>query len=98
MYIDLFFTILIIICVSIIIKNKKNINLLLLRIKKHKVFLVIIAIVLISYSAMLIDTSSVMREVKDTMLLNVDPAKTAGKPIGQYNYYVSFYGDLVTNL
>ena len=84
MYIDLFFTILIIICASIIIKNKKNINSLLLRIKKHKVWIVIIAIVL-SYSAMLIDTSSVMREVRDAFLWKTDPAETSGRLINVYN-------------
>lgn len=85
MYIDLFFSIMIIICASIIIKNRKNINSLLIRIKKHKVLIVIIAIILISYSVLLIDTSSVMREVKDAFQWKTESVETEGKPINIYN-------------
>jgi len=86
MYIDLFFTVLLIICASIIIKNRKNINSLFLRIKKHKVWIVIIAIVLISYSVMLIDTSSVMREVRDAFLGKIESSENIGGEINYYNF------------
>ncbi len=85
MYIDLFFTIIIIIWAILILKKKQNKVLLFLKNKKHRVWIVIIAIILIIYSVMLINTNSVMKEVRDAFLWKTDPVVTADKPIDMYN-------------
>lgn len=86
MYIDLFFTIIIIIFVIVFIRNIRHIDLLLLKIKKHKTFWIIIAIILSIYSVMLIDTSSVMNLARDNFMLKIDPYKTPNLSISEYNY------------
>jgi hypothetical protein len=80
------------ICIILIIKRKPKKVLLFIKNKKHKVLTVGIVLVLLVYSAMLIDTNSVMKEVRDAFLWKVDPAETINKPIDAYNYATSAAG------
>mgnify|MGYP000999939567 CR=1 FL=1 len=86
MYIDLFFTLLIIICIITIIRNRKHKGLFISRIKKYKVYFIIIAIILLIYGAMLIDTNNVMKLARDNFLLKIDPVETPNMSISEYNY------------
>jgi len=50
------------------------------------VFIAVVALVLVTYLAMLLNTNNLMREVESVFLLEVDLLETDGRPIDVYNF------------
>ena len=53
--------------------------------KAHRIITTILSVILIIYLAMLVNTNSLMRYVRDVFLWRVDSAETIGRPINRYN-------------
>jgi hypothetical protein len=58
-----------------------------------KIIGVLILIIVIIYIAMIIDTNSLMTQVRDVFSGKVDRSQTIGKPINRYNYR-GFFSDI----
>ena len=54
--------------------------------KARNIIVVVIITIMLAYLAMMIDTNSLMGEVRDAFLWKISPDETANRPIDVYNY------------